>query len=480
MANNHAGSIDRGKEIIRQFADVIKKFPQFQFAFKFQRRELNTFLHPDYANRIDISYIKRFKETQLSVDQLSELQQYSKSLGFLTICTPFDELSVDVVQNLKFDYIKIGSCSINDWTLLNKVATTNIPVIASIGGLDHPQISKVISFFSNRQIPFNLMYCVGLYPCENNQLSLNKLDSLKQQFPNIKFGFSTHEQPSNVDSVKATIAKGVEIFEKHVDIENVNSYSVTPEQFEKYLESAAITCEMCKVNESVPILEKEKIRTFQRGAFLAKSVKKDEKITRDDLFFAYPVVSSNQYSAFECSKYVSFIANSDILVNSPLDTNDAILVDNSSLIEEIRKKVRQILNNNSITYPSPSKMEISHHYGLDKFYEVGMCIITLINKEYCKKLLIVLPGQINPSHFHKNKTETFFILCGDAIIETDGKDNMMDKGDLVTINQEQIHSIQSINGCVIEELSSKSMPNDSYYIDETISKNNNRKTTIYV
>ena len=43
--------------------------------------------------------------------------------------------------------------------------------------------------------------------------------------------------------------------------------------------------------------------------------------------------------------------------------------------------------------------------GLADFYKFGLAMITLVNLSYCKKYLILLKGQKNPSHFHKQKDE---------------------------------------------------------------------------
>ena len=59
MANNHDGSVEHGLKIIKKMAAVCKKYPMFQFAFKFQFRDLDTFIHPDYQNRKDITILRR-------------------------------------------------------------------------------------------------------------------------------------------------------------------------------------------------------------------------------------------------------------------------------------------------------------------------------------------------------------------------------------------------------------------------------------
>ena len=488
MANNHRGSLLRGKGIINQFHEITKKFPHFKFAFKFQRRDLPTFIHPAYQNKTDIPYIKRFVENQLTIEELKELKEYAFSLGFSTICTPFDELSVQVVKELGFDYIKIGSCSITDWSLLNRIVEMNMPVIGSVGGTSLTDIEKVVSFFKNRQIPLILMYCVGLYPTENEQLGLDKFDILKQKFPNVQIGFSTHEHPYNYSSIQIAIGKGITIFEKHVDIiggnneESLlpNEYSILPAEFEKYLESACIAQSICKIDPVVDREEQVKLRSLQRGAFLKRDIFSGEIITKDDLFFAFPIVSIGQLASYSCSKHISFKATTYISKNSPLLLSEVKTIDNSKEIERIKSNIKNILSSHRIVYPSQSPMEISHHYGLEQFNTYGMCLLTLVNMSYCKKLLILQPGQKNPEHYHKEKTETFFVLVGEAVIKLDGIEHTLTPGNIIHVKPNQIHSISANTEVVIEELSSQHYPNDSYYVDETITNNTNRKIIVYV
>ena len=73
MANNHMGDVEHGLRIINEFYDTCKGFGDFNFAFKLQYRDLDTFIHPDYKNRTDFKYVKRFQETRLSKEQLKAL-----------------------------------------------------------------------------------------------------------------------------------------------------------------------------------------------------------------------------------------------------------------------------------------------------------------------------------------------------------------------------------------------------------------------
>jgi len=50
-------------------------------------------------------------------------------------------------------------------------------------------------------------------------MQLNQIDFLKNRYPGIPVGFSTHESPKCVSAAVAAACKGACIFEKHVGIE---------------------------------------------------------------------------------------------------------------------------------------------------------------------------------------------------------------------------------------------------------------------
>ena len=105
-------------------------------------------------------------------------------------------------------------------------------------------------------------------------------------------------------------------------------------------------------------------------------------------------------------------------------------------------------------------------------------MITVINKIYCKKLIIILPNQKHPAQYHKKKQESFFILYGKVNLKINNKNYIINPGELKTIKPGEIHEFSSKTGAIIEELSTTSMVNDSYYKDESIHKNMNRKSFI--
>ena len=483
MANNHMGSLPHGLKIIREIHQICKDF-DFSFGFKLQYRHLETFIHPDFKGRDDIKYVKRFFETRLDSGQMRALKDEMHALGFATVCTPFDERSVDLIEEHGFDVIKIASCAFTDWPLLERIVQTGKPIIASTAGAVLEDIDKVVSFFDHRGKDFALMHCTGEYPTGDAHLQLNQIDLLKQRYPKIRIGYSTHENPDNVDSIKMAIAKGATIFEKHVGVPTerirLNAYSAAPEQIKRWLESARLSFEMGGVSGRRPDFGKGEIatlRSLQRGVFAGRSIRKDERIRPADVFFAMPA-TEGQVTANDLSKYVEFYAEADIPAKAPLLSANTRRKDTRGKIYDIVLRVRQYLRMSGVVVPPKVDLEISHHYGIDRFDEFGLTMMTIVNREYCKKLIVLLPGQKHPEQYHKVKEETFHILYGSAWVNLNGNVRQCQTGEVVVVERGMRHSFGAENGVVIEEISSTHQAEDSFYTDPAIVRNEDRKTLL--
>lgn len=483
MANNHMGDVEHGLRIIREFSQVTRSF-NFNFAFKFQLRHIASFIHPDYQKRMEIKYVKRFTETELTEKELKRLRNELRKFNFIAISTPFDEASVDRIEELDFDIIKIGSCSFTDWPLLERIVKTEKPIIASVAGVPLEDIDKVMSFLQHRNKRFAIMHCVGEYPTPPEHLQLNQIDLLQERYPGVVIGFSTHESPDNNEAIQLAIGKGARIFEKHVAIKTqkyeMNNYSATPEQVKQWLQLAQRAVEMCGVMQkrsSFSEKEKADIVQFQRGVFAKKLIRKGERIDISDIFFAFPS-QKGQLLANDISKYIYYYVKRNIQPNEAVITSDIESKNIREKILFIANAVRDLIKKSDIAIAQKVDLEISHHYGIDKFNQYGLSMMTVVNRDYCKKLIVMLPNQIHPTQYHKKKEETFHILAGEFTVLLDGKRGNYRKGDVITINRGVKHSFSSKNGGVIEEISSAHYKDDSYYEDQRILRNKNRKTYI--
>jgi len=490
FANNHMGDIDHALKMVESYAATIKNFRKatsntnFEFAIKFQFRDIDTFIHPDFKNRMDLKYVKRFSETKIEKEDFKLIKETAEKAGFKTICTGFDENSVFAIEKMNFDYIKVASCSCTDWPLLSAIAKVNMPIIVSTAGTMIEDVDRVVSFFKNRKKDLTIMHCVGQYPTSEYDLQLNQISFLMERYPTLRVGFSTHEEPDNYESVKIALGKGATVFEKHVAVVtekySKNAYSSTPDQVEKWLLAADYADRVCgdsNVRYTPSVKEKSDLKQFKRAVFAKRNISKGEVINDDNVFYAWPP-SGGQVLANDMSMFTQYVAEKDFVTNEAIHNNSVTKFDSRSQILKIVEDVKSLLKDANIVYPGQAKLEISHHYGIDKFYETGITMITVVNREYCKKLIIVLPGQQHPEQFHKQKEETFVVLHGDLELTLDDKKNELLKGDVVTVEPLVRHRFTTKNGCVVEEISSTHYTDDSFYTDKNITNNKNRKTFI--
>jgi sialic acid synthase SpsE/D-lyxose ketol-isomerase len=484
MANNHMGDLAHGFKVISAFGSVCRQFPEFKFAFKLQYRDLNTFIHPSMKGRDDIKYIKRFSETRLNRQDFDKLVEKIRGEGFLTMSTPFDNASVDLIVDQKLDILKIASCSFTDWPLLEEAVSTSMPIIASTAGAEIEDIDRVISFLTHRNKDFAIMHCVGEYPTADEKLHINQISFLQQRYPNVRIGFSTHENPANTDIVKMAIAKGASIFEKHVGLEtekySLNAYSASPQQIHAWLEAASYALIVCGVGDRrlpVNVAERESLRSLRRGVFLNKDVEAGHLVTEEDVYYAFPS-GEGQFTANDSSKYIQFRTKTKVSKHEALNSTNAQFTNSRQKILSIAQKVRQIITDSKIVVPGGVDLEISHHYGIEKFDEVGLTMLTVVNRGYCKKLLVSLPNQHHPEQYHLKKEETFHVLFGEVHLYLNGEKIVCVPGDVVNVEPGVRHAFTSPSGSIIEEISSTHFKDDSFYTDESIMLNKNRKTLL--
>lgn len=483
MANNHSGRVEHGLSIVKAMQEVAQDFP-FHFAVKLQYRDIDTFIHPDYKNRTDLKFVKRFSETRLEWDEYKRIKSAIDEAGMLAICTPWDEISVGKIEEHGYDFIKIPSCYLTDWPLLERIAQSRLPIIGSVAGVSLQDVDKVVSFFRHRNRPLSLMHCVGEYPTRDENLQLNQIELLKKRYPDLEIGYSTHERPDNYDAVKIAIGLGATLFEKHVgmatDTIKLNAYSATPEQVRAWLSSAATALAMCGVKDRrYPFTadETNTLRALHRGVFVNRPVCVGEKLREADLFYAIPN-TDGQIVANDLSKYANFYALKALEPGQAARLDEMRSCNSRDQLYRIISDVKKMLKRSKAIVPGQLELEISHHYGLDHFAKYGSTIITVVNREYCKRIIVLLPGQTHPEQYHKQKDETYHILHGEIALTLDGADCVKKANDVVVIPRGVKHGFSTQTGTVIEEVSSCYTQSDSFYTDATIEQNPNRKTYV--
>lgn len=296
MASNHQGNVDRGLAIIDRFSKVVR-FNNIRAAIKLQFRDIDNFIHKDFVGRDDIRYVKRLSDTKMSKEHFAVLVNAIRKSGCIPMSTPFDEKSVDWCVEFDMPIIKVASADNNDWTLLEKIASTRRPVIISTGGMTQKDMDDVVTFFKHRSIPLALNHCVAAYPHEDNECELNQIDYLRHRYPDIVIGYSCHEYHDWTASMHIAYAKGARTFERHIDINDdgfqVATYSSLPDQIDTWFKAWHKAIEMCGTSshQRRNFIDREiaYLDSYVRGVYAKRDLVAGQKLTEDDCYLAIPL-----------------------------------------------------------------------------------------------------------------------------------------------------------------------------------------------
>ena len=296
MTNNHLGNLQRALQIVREHSRIVR-FNNIRAAIKLQFRDVDSFIHKDFRDRMDLRYVKRTLETRLTKAEYQELVTFIRKNNCIPMATPFDEASVDWCVEFELPIIKIASADSNDWLLLERIARTKKPVIVSTGGLSQKDMDDMVAFFEQRNILLAINHCIAAYPHESAECELNQIDFLMKRYPGHTIGYSSHEHSDWTGSVMIAYAKGVRTFERHIDINSdgvqVNPYTSTPEQIDIWFKAFLKAIDYC----GAPGLERKKpmlkettyLDSYVRGVYARRDLKEGDRLEEEDIYMAIPL-----------------------------------------------------------------------------------------------------------------------------------------------------------------------------------------------
>jgi len=325
LANNHWGDVNRGLRIIKEFSTVVR-YNDVRAAIKLQFRDVDNFVHKDFRDRSDIRYIQKTLDTRLTRDEMATLVEAVRRNNCIRMATPFDEASVDLCEDVGIEIIKIASSDITDWPLLERIAKARKPVIVSTGGASVRGMDAMVTFFENRHIPLAINHCVSLYPSEDADLELNQIDYLRNRYPNVTIGFSTHEYRDWSSSIMMAYAKGARTFERHIDIDTpdhpITPYCSTPEQIVEWFRAFHKAKEMCGGSSTerrkCGSRETAYLDSLVRGVYAKRDLPVGHVLTEEDFYLAIPL----QKGQLSCRELIG----GDTLV-APVRQDDPITIE---------------------------------------------------------------------------------------------------------------------------------------------------------
>lgn len=287
MSGNHAGSIERAKEIIRAAkesgADCIKIQTYTPDTLTIDCS--NEYFMVQNGTWEGENLYQLYGKAYTPWEWQAELKAEADRVGIDFLSTPFDTTSVDFLEDMGLEFYKIASFEMIDLPLIEYVASKGKPIIMSTGMSTVEEIKEAVeAVYKTGNCQLILLKCSSAYPADPADMHLNTIPDMKRRF-GIPIGLSDHSLGSL--SAVTSVALGAKVIEKHFclsrEIENPDaSFSMTPQEYRAMVDDIR-AAEAALGQPSYGVSEQEKSSmVFRRSVFAVKDIAKGEELTREN------------------------------------------------------------------------------------------------------------------------------------------------------------------------------------------------------
>lgn len=229
---------------------------------------------------------------EFSESEFLSLKNYAESLNVDFLCTAFDNESVDFLERIGVNSYKIASGDLTNLELIEKIAKLNKYIFLSTGASTLEEIKKAYDLVSKYHKNLCLLHCVASYPTNVEDMNLNAITTLKEEFPDISIGYSSHDL--GIEGSLYANLLGAEVIEKHFTFDKSakgsdHKLSLLPQEL-KELSNELKNIQKMLVNGSKILNEYELDARVKMGKsiYAKRPIKKGEVITKNLLTLKTP------------------------------------------------------------------------------------------------------------------------------------------------------------------------------------------------
>jgi len=283
---NHNGSLVIAKKLIDAAKDCDADAIKFQ-TFVTENIVCKNTKKAPYQNKNSLknqTQYEMLKSLELTKSQHIQIFDYCcfKKIKFLS--TPFDEDSVDFLDNLGLNIYKISSGDITNYPLLLKIAKLKKKIILSTGMSYLDEIKSAVNLILKNGTTKNnlsILHATSAYPCPYNEVNLLSMVALHKKFK-LNFGYSDHTNGISVPI--AAVGLGAKIIEKHLTLDKDmkgpdHKASLNPVEFKK------MVAEIRNIELAIGSDKKKPTKTERKNIkFARKYIVALKKIYKGDIF----------------------------------------------------------------------------------------------------------------------------------------------------------------------------------------------------
>ncbi|MGA2535320.1 MAG: N-acetylneuraminate synthase family protein [Terracidiphilus sp.] len=210
---NHNGDIDLAKRLISVAVAAGCD------AVKFQKRTIEVVYtadelakpreNPFGTTNGDLKHALEFGH-----EEYEEIDAFCRSVKMLWFGSPWDEASVDFLEQFRVPVHKIASASLTDDDLLRHVRATGKPIILSTGMSTYSEIDHAVEVLGKEDLI--LLHATSTYPANYDELNLRAIPTMANRY-GVPIGYSGHE--TGIPTSVCAASLGACCVERHITMD---------------------------------------------------------------------------------------------------------------------------------------------------------------------------------------------------------------------------------------------------------------------
>lgn len=285
---NHGGDIGVAKKLIDLASEAGADAVKFQ-AFKTESLILESVKKASYQQRTTNANESQFdmlKKLEVTKEQNLELKKYAKEKSIIFLTTPFDEVSLDEIDELDLPAYKIASTDTTNLPFLKKVAKKGKPIFLSTGMCYLSEIQMALETIYEFNKDVVLLQCTANYPIKDSEANLNIINTFKNTF-DVLVGYSDHTVGTGAAAF--AIPMGAKVVEKHFTLDKSlegpdHTASLSFEELKEFVLLVRKVDSFMGSNIKKPNLSELNTRgSLQKSLVASSSIKKGDLFTEENI-----------------------------------------------------------------------------------------------------------------------------------------------------------------------------------------------------
>lgn len=291
---NHNGSLELAKKLAKKAkeagADAVKY--QTFVAERLVKKDAQKAEYQKEMTGARESQLEMLKKVELSYDEFRELKEYCDTIGIEFLSTPFDQESIEFLDELGILTFKVPSGEVTNLPYLERIAQKRKKIIMSTGMCEVEEIEGALEVLrANGAKDVVLLHCNTEYPTPYRDVNLRAMQMLKDKFE-VAVGYSDHT--AGIEVPIAATALGAEVIEKHFTLDKTmegpdHKASLEPDELKNMVEAirnieVALGDGVKRPSES----EQKNIQVARKSIVAAVNIKKGDVFTEANLTVKRP------------------------------------------------------------------------------------------------------------------------------------------------------------------------------------------------